>query len=227
MSKRDQNTYAILLIGSALLSLLAAAHHGTVRAHDAAGLIRGLSQMAGAISAVHAALIALFVAELIGLYGFARLLGLARPLPAAGLILVAIGGAAMVAAGAINGFALPAFATAFRDTAPAGAEGAAMILRLCWELNQAFATIGTVAWGAGLCAWSLDLASRRGLVRATGFAGLAASLAIVAGIATGLIRLHVGGFIAVTTLLTCWSVAAGALMLSGRLTDEEVVPGPD
>jgi hypothetical protein len=217
MSDADRKTYAILLIGSALLSLLAAEHHGTVGAHDIGGMLRGLSAGSRWINIIHAVLIALFLAELIGLYGFARLLGLARPLPAAGLILIGVGGAAMIAAGAVNGFAVPAFATAYRDIAPADARSAAMILRLAWELNQAFAAIGAVAWGAALLAWSLELARRPGPARVAGLIGLAASLTILVGVAAGLIRLHVGGFIAVTALLTLWSVAAGLLMLTGRL----------
>jgi hypothetical protein len=36
-----------------------------------------------------------------------------------------------------------------------------------------------------------------------------------------LVRLHVGGFIAIIALLTAWSVAAALLMLTGRLVATE------
>jgi hypothetical protein len=136
---------------------------------------------------------------------------------AGGLLLVGVGFMAMIGAGAINGFAVPAFATDFRGIGPADARGAAMLLRLCWDLNQALASIGAVAWGLGLLAWSAELASREGAARLVGLLGGVAALVIAAGVGFGFIRLHVGGFIAVTALLSAWSVAAALLMLTGRL----------
>jgi hypothetical protein len=227
MNQRDSKIYGAILIGSALLSLLAAAHHPSASSHDIASALRLLSREAGMIAGIHALLIALFLMELLGLYGFARLLGLARPLPAAGLILIGTGTMTMLGAAAINGFAAPHFASDMSGIAPADMRNAAMLLRLCWDLNQALASIGAFAWGAGLIAWSIDLARRAGLVRITGVVGLAASLVMVGALATGLLRLHVAGFIAVAALMSAWSIAAGLLMLTGRLAEEKVVPQPD
>lgn len=168
------------------------------------------------IGTVHAILIFLGFAELLGLYGVARLLGLARPLTAAGLILVGMGFVAMIGAGAINGFAVPAFASDYRAIAPADVPAATMLLRLCWDLNQALASIGAVAWGLGLLAWSAELARRAGPVRLVGLLGAIAALIVAGGVAFGLIRLHVGGFIAVSALLSGWSAAVALVMLTGR-----------
>ncbi|HEX5183228.1 MAG TPA: hypothetical protein VFW19_08770 [Allosphingosinicella sp.] len=217
MTERDQRIYGGLLLASALLSLLAAAHHPEIHAHDLATALRTLAGETRFILAVHGVLIALALAELIGFYGFARLLGPGRPLPAAGLIFMAVGMAAMVGAAAINGLAVPAFASDYRGLAPADMKAAAMLLRLCWDLNQALASIGALAWGAALLAWSVALAGRSGLVRATGLLGLVAGLAIIGGLLSGLIDLHVGGFIALVALMTAWSVATALLMLTGRL----------
>jgi hypothetical protein len=220
MRERDVKIYAGLLLGSALLSLLAAAHHPEVSAHDVPTALRALTAEKGLVLGVHAVLLFLGGLQLLGLYGFARLLGLARPLPAAGLVFFGAGTAAMVAAGAVNGFAVPAFAGDYPNITPAQIPAAAMLLRLCWQLNQAFASIGAVAWGIGLLFWSAELTRRAGLVRLVGLLGAAASLAVAGGVGFGLIRLHVGGFIAVMALLTAWSVAVGLLMLGGRLAPD-------
>jgi hypothetical protein len=217
MRERDGKIYAGLLLGSALLSLLVSAHHPEVAAHDLPTALRMLAAQKGMIVGVHGALILLGSIQLLGFYGFARLLGLARPLPAAGLIFVGGGTAAMLAAAAINGFAVPAFAVDYRNIAPVDVSAAAMLLRLCWQLNQAFASIGAVAWGVGLLFWSTALATRAGLVRVVGLLGGAAALAVAAGVGFGLVRLHVGGFIAVMAVMAAWSVAVALLMLSGRL----------
>jgi hypothetical protein len=217
MSNRQNRVYAGLLLTSALLSLLAAAHHPEVRSHDLAAALRILADQSRLIAGVHAILLLLMGAQLVGFYGFARLLGLARPLAAAGLIFVGAGSAAMLAAAAVNGFAVPALASDYRAFAPADSGALTVALRLCWQLNQAFAEIGAVAWGLGLLGWSAELAWRPGLTRIVGLAGGLAALAIAAGVGSGLIRLHVGGFIAVMVLLTSWSAAVSLLMLTGRL----------
>jgi hypothetical protein len=221
MRERDTKIYAWLLLGSALLSLLAAAHHPEVHARDLPTALRILAAESRTIIGVHALLLLLMGAELLGFYGFARLLGLGRPLAAAGLVFVGAGSAAMMGAAAINGFAVPALAFDYQNIAPVDIRAVTAALRLSWQLNQAFAAIGAVAWGLGLLFWSIALAGRAGLVRVTGLAGGAAALAIAGGVGSGLIRLHVGGFIAVVALLSAWSVAAALLMLSGRLGPAE------
>lgn len=217
MRERDVKIYAGLLLGSALLSLLAAAHHPEVHSHDLPTALRMLAAQSELIVGVHALLLLLMGAELIGFYGFARLLGLDRPLTAAGLIFVGIGSVAMAGAGAVNGFAVPALAGDFRNISPDDVRAMTVALRLCWQLNQAFAAIGAVAWGLGLLFWSVELAGRAGLVRIVGLIGGLGALVIAGGVGFGLIRLHVGGFIAVVGLLTAWAVAAALLMLNGRL----------
>src|SRR3954466_15259339 len=202
MSYRDDRIYAGLLLTSALLSLLAAAHHPEMRTHDLAAALQMLADQSRLIAGVHALLLLLMGAQLVGFYGFARLLGLDRVAVAAGLVFVGAGSAAMLAAAAINGFAVPALAWDYRALTPADASAMTVALRLCWQLNQAFAAIGAVAWGLGLLSWSVELARRAGLVRIVGLAGGLAALAIAAGVGSGLIRLHVGGFIAVIALLS-------------------------
>lgn len=217
MRERDKKIYGGLLMGSALLSLFAAAHHPEVGAQDLPTALRIVAAQRRSIGIVHGLLIFLGLIELLGLYGVARILGVTRPLPAAGLLLVGTGFVAMLGAGAINGFAVPALASDYHAITPADVSAAKMVLRLCWDLNQALASIGAVAWAAGLLAWSAELARRAGPARLVGLFGAAAALAVAGGVGFGPIRLDVGGFIAVTALLTAWCVAVALLMLTNRL----------
>jgi hypothetical protein len=226
MSNRQNSIYAGLLLTTALLSLLAASHHPELRTHDLRAALQILADQRGLVVGVHALLLLLMGGQLVGFYGFARLLGLDRPLAAAGLLFVGAGSAAMLGAAAVNGFAVPAFAADYRTLAPADASAVTAALRLCWQLNQAFASIGAVAWGLGLLSWSAELALRPGLTRIVGLIGGLAALAIAAGVGSGMIRLHVGGFIAVMVLLTAWSVAAALLMLTGRLSPGRAPSSP-
>jgi hypothetical protein len=222
MRERDVKIYGGLLLGSALLSLLAAAHHPEVHAHDLPTALRILGAQSAMVVGVHAVLLFLMGGQLLGFYGFVRLLGLGRPLAAAGMIFVGAGSAAMLAAAAVNGFAEPALAGDYRLPSSDDVRALTVALRLCWQLNQAFASIGAVAWGAGLLFWSAELTGRAGIVRIVGLLGGAAALAIAVGVGFGFIRLHVGGFIAVMVLLTAWSAAVSLLMLTGRLAPVQV-----
>jgi hypothetical protein len=226
MLDRENRVYAGLLLTSALLSLLAAAHHPEVHTHDLRAALQILADQSRLIAGVHAVLLLLMGAQLVGFYGFARLLGLERPLAAAGLLFVGAGSAAMLGAAAVNGFAVPALAWDYRALSAADSSAVTAALRLCWQLNQAFASIGAVAWGLGLLFWSVELALRAGLARIVGLLGGLAALAIAGGVGFGLIRLHVGGFIAVMVLLTAWSVAAALLMLTGRLSPGRAPSSP-
>ena len=220
-AKTYATVYGALLLACALLSLLVAAHHpsGPASPHAPADALRMLAAQATLIEGVHGALLALFAIEIAGFYGFARLLGLQRPLAAAGLILLGAGTAAMMAAGTINGFAVPAFASSYADLKPADVSAVVTALRLCWRLNQAFASIGAVAMGGAMLLWSIALAGRAGWPRLVGGFGMLAGAAIAGGVASGLLRLHVGGFILFTALFSAWAAAVALLMLTGRLEE--------
>jgi hypothetical protein len=216
-TRRDTKAYGGLLLGSALLSLFAAAHHPTAGTHKATEVLHALAVQRGPIEAVHGILLGLFALQLVGFYGFARMLGVRRPLPAGGLILMALGGGAMMVAGAINGFALPAFAATYPNPGPADVQAAIAGLRLSWALNQAMASVGAVAMAGAMLLWSIALATRTGWARLVGGAGVAAALVIIGGLVSGLFHLDVSGFILFMTLLSVWTGAVAMLILAGRL----------
>jgi hypothetical protein len=205
-----------MLLGSALASVVGALYHPTVRAPDPASTLIAMAETAALNSGVHAFILSVIFVQLVGFYGFSARLGIHRPLVAAGLILFGLGTISGIAAAAINGFALPAFASAYGG-APPDQELARVVLRLCWALNQAWSAIGAVTWGAAIILWSVALAQERGTMRMVGVAGLIAGLSIAGGVATGLLELDVHGFLLMVALLALWSGTVGWQMLSGRL----------
>jgi hypothetical protein len=212
----NQRVYGGLLIGFALLSVLGAAHHPVTGAHDLQGALRSLAG-SGMITGMHGFILAVFVMGFVGFCGFAQRLGLARPLALAGLVLMSLGVAAMISAGAINGFAVPAFAAHYEQLQPGEADAVQAMLRMSWAYNQAFASIGAALWGGALILWSAELVRRGGAARAVGLFGLIGGAALLIGLMTGLLALDVHGFLLITALLALWAAAIGALMLNRRL----------
>jgi len=209
--------YGGLLLACALLTVVSVVGHPTVVARDARSLLEGLASQRGMIVGLHSILIALGLLQVVGFYGFSRLLGLAHPLVAAGLILFGFGIVGMINAAALNGFAAPAFAATFEAASPAQAEMAAVALKMSWSLNQAWDGIGSMAWCGAIVAWSLAMLGRGGLLRLVGLLGIVAALAIGGAIAAGLVRFNVGGFIATVSALAAWTIAVALLMLTGRM----------
>ncbi|MDB5721430.1 MAG: hypothetical protein JWP15_2048 [Alphaproteobacteria bacterium] len=209
--------YGGMLVGSALLSVLGALHHPRVEVHEIGAVVRSLAGQATLIEGVHGALLAIFFVQYAGFYGFARRLGLGRPLIAGGWILLSLGTFAMASAAAINGFALPRFAADYAGLAPQDARAVVAVLKFSWALNQAWAQIGAIAWGGAILLWSIALVRMAGLARWLGFAGLGIALVLVGGLLGGLFSLDVAGFVLVTSLLAAWAIGAGLLLIAERV----------
>lgn len=201
MTDRSEQAQADRLAGAALVaaaaaSVLAMAHHPS-SAHG--GPLGGI---------VHGAMIVLLALQVFGFTHFARRRGLARPANLAGLVAYGISLFGHVAAATINGFVVPAIA--------ARGPGAVShdIFLFAWEANQAFAALGVYATGAAFLLWSLDLLRRdAGWSRLIGLAGIAAGAVPAALLASGAIRLNVGGAFTVYAIHAAWAALVGFKLL--------------
>lgn len=187
----------IALIGAAVLSMLAMAHHPT-------------SLRAGAlIGIVHGAMI-LFVGMMaFGFVQVARRLGLDRPTVLAGLVAYGIAAAANIGAATINGFAAPAF------VADGGSHEA---FHIYWFLNQALAGVGVAATGAAYTLWALALWRHH---RAAALLGTAAGGVPALLLLGGWIDMHLHWAMLVYAAQALWAILIGWLLLAGRLTRDE------
>ncbi|MCE3001649.1 MAG: hypothetical protein LW860_02945 [Xanthomonadaceae bacterium] len=198
-----------LLLGCALLAMLAMAHHP--HAHGGGDRLAALARIAGPNAVVHGALLVLLVALVVLLGEFAAARIREAALARAGQVLFLLGGSALVLAALVNGFAVPALAISMAGQA-AGPEWTPM-LRFAWQLNQAASGFGVLAWAAGIAVLSVDLVRRRGPSRWVGVYGLVAGAAIIAAVGSHQVALDVRGFGIVLFALCLWQAGAGVLML--------------
>ncbi len=185
------------LIASAAAIVLAMAHHPS-GAHGGGGLA----------GFVHGAMITLLALQAFGFAHFAGRRGLGRPPILAGLVAYGISLFDHVGAATINGFVVPALA--------GRGQGAVShdIFLLAWEANQALARIGVFATGAAFLLWSLDLLrDRLPWSRLVGVAGLAAGLVPAALLATGTLRMNVGGAMLVYAVHVAWAALVGLMLI--------------
>ena len=145
-----------------------------------------------------------------GFARFAQVMGIGRPAVLAGLVAYAIGAAAGIGAGTINGFVAPAVAL----HQPAVTHD---LLVLAWEANQALARIGVVAIGGAYAFWGLALWPR---ARVTALFGMIAGVVPALLLIGGWIDMHLHAAILVYAAEALWAAWIGWLLLRGRLSPD-------
>lgn len=209
--------YGWLLVASAAMIVFGMLHHPTVSAPDTSSLLENLAARSQSISRLHGVLLVIALVQVTGFYGLTRALGGERPLPATGLIFFGMATIAMINAAAINGFAAPDFAAAMLSRRPEEVAAAATVLRMNWALNQAFDLIGAVGWSIAILCWSAALLRHPGLPRWVGTGGIVGGTALGAALMAGAIRFDAAGFTLTIALLSLWTLAVAALMVTGRI----------
>lgn len=189
-----------ILVGAALLGMVALMHHPTAAHSSAATLSERLTDIALLARAVHGAMIAVSVALLIALLRVALWLGGGAALAAA--VLSALGVQAMLGAALINGFVVVALAE----------RGETGVGALLWTLNQTLAGAGVIALSLAIIAYGASLWSRARWLAVMSFlvGGTGAGAML-----SGAVMLHVAGMQASFALLAAWFVAVGVWLLRG------------
>ena len=189
----DDRFTGAAMIAAALLAVFAMGLHPR-------GADGGLPQL------VHGALMVFALTMLAGFARYAQRLGLAGFPVMAGLVAYAVGTIANLLAATINGFVTPALTAGHVSRE---------ILRLCWELNQAFAHGAVYAVSAAFALWGVEILLRgRGRARLFGLAGLAAGAAPAAILALDVIGMgDVAGAFAVYAAQLSFTVLVGACLI--------------
>jgi hypothetical protein len=185
------------MIGAAVLSVLAMAHHPT-----GTGGHSGLSQL------VHGAMMIVVIVMLAGFTQFASRRGLGRFPVLAALVFYAGGAVGNLLAATINGFAVPALAAQ---------EVSHDLFRLTWELNQALAYGAVYASSIAFVLWGADASlEKHGSQRLLGLAGLAAGLAPAALLASDAVDMRVAGALIVYTVQSAFALIVGVSLLRSK-----------
>ena len=207
----------IVLVLSSALTVAAIAHHPTVtRAASPSDVLAQIVRFARLDQAVHAAVIVAACGLLFGLVVFALRRSVRDGGALAGLIAYAVGTGPVMAAALIDGFLIPAIATRFASGDPQTVRTALVLVTACAAAIQIATKTWLLATSAAIVIWSLGLVRERGLVRAAGVGGIAATaLALVVIAFTRSLNPHNLGVVALAQ--TLWYVAIGALLIRGEL----------
>lgn len=215
-SQRGDITAGLILILSALGSLIAAAHHPVIKARDASELFVQIKESALTDRLVHGALILFMVAQVFAFCRFARRQGIHRAPVLLGLIFYILGIVAMTGAAFIDGFLAPEIGAGYLSGPQPTADAGLAFLRLCSIAVQLFTKSGVIAISIAILLWSISFVrTGRGPLLAA-IIGVIAALSQAYIFARGsVITAHTIVFIVVAQML--WYFIVGLLLTRGQL----------
>jgi hypothetical protein len=200
----------IALAVLAALSLALLANHPSGAARSFAEVLRDEAANRGLDALVHGGFIAILAGQLVCFAILTIRIGLHRPLAVAGFVLTSIGAGFLMLSMLFDGLVMPAIAARYVDVVERHGDARTLFVFLGVVLSFLM-PMGLVFQAAGLAAWSMGWLRGRGLVRATGLYGVAAAIAVIAGIAA------TGGTIPHVLMLSIIVVAAGYALVGAAL----------
>jgi len=202
-------------VGS-ILSVALMAYHPTTGGGSMAEVVQEITDEAVVNRTVHGTLIFLMGWVLFGLVDLARYLGWQHASVRAGMLAYAAGMLWLTGAALVSGGVVPGVAEAYVGEPEAELAGLHTIFRLTWEMNQALANAGTVAWGIAIVLLSIGLQKQGGLARPIAWFGMFVGGAAGLGIVSGHLSLHLHGMMAVVLGVALWSFAVAVWMFRLR-----------
>lgn len=202
-----------ILIAAALVAVVAVAHHPVAKSHSAAEVMRQIVTLSPTDRVVHGVVIAALLLVLFAFCTFAQRRDLRRSWNLFALVAYAIGAAAIVVAGLVDGFFVPEIALHFGD--PADVVTGVGLLKLCSIAIQIFTKLALIAMAVATLAWAADLVRGTRPQRVAAIAGFAAVAAQAAAIALGGPSITAHTILVIIAAQACWYVAVGILMIRG------------
>lgn len=216
-NERRDITAGLILILSALGSLIAVAHHPVIEAPETNELLTRIRESAFADRFVHGALILFIVAQLFAFCRFTQRQGVRRAPVLFGLIFYVLGTVAMISAALIDGFLVPKIGESYLDAAQATTDTGLSLLRFCSIAIQLFTKSGVIAISAAILLWSASL------IR-TGRAPFLAALVGVAAVLSQVYLLVYRGptvtahtVVPIVAAMAVWYFVMGLLLTAGRI----------
>jgi hypothetical protein len=207
------------VIGYALLSLVAIAHHPqlSMRTVDAA-MFSKLVALSTVDEFMHGTMIALLLLLAFGFIILGRARGFDKPAIISALLCAALGIAAPIAAGTIDGFWLPWFGSHMATSDPSQLAIGAQLLAAAGIMIQVASKIGFVGIALAVALFSLDFFDGDRSHLLLGAYGLAAGIGVIVMLATVSSRLTPHTLLAPMFLQTICFLVTGTLLARGQLT---------
>ena len=186
----------VVMIVAAILSVFVMAHHPTGADH--AGLAQG----------VHGAMMTFTLLLVVGFIQFSLQRGVDNFAVSAAMVAYCAGAIGNLLAALISGFVMTALVTK-----NVGVD----VKTFAWALNQAAAYGAVYAYSVAFVLWGGDLLVHGRLFdRLVGALGVAAGAIPVVTLATGLLKMNVGGAFIVYALQAAFSIAIGVWLFRNR-----------
>ncbi len=125
------------------------------------------------------------------------------------LVSYAFGSLALIGAAVVNGLVFPEMAERYADLSLEEMESARAVLAWNWEINQALAITGVLAWSAAVFAWSLVMVRLAGAWRWLGGLGMVIGVAGASVFLTGQLTFDVHGFGMFVLAQSVWNLGVG------------------
>jgi hypothetical protein len=210
-------TAGLILVFTALVSLIVLAHHPVIEARETDELFTQMAKTAFADRLVHGALILFAILQLFAFCRFARRQNIQRTPVLLGFIFYSLGTVAMIGAALADGFFVPEVGASYLHASQATADAGLALLRFCSIAIQLFTKSSVIAVSTAIVLWSFSFvrAGRGPLLAA--FIGVAAVLsqAYILVPRESTITAHTIVFVAAPQML--WSVVVGLLLIGGEL----------
>jgi len=178
-----------------------------------------------AVSAIaHSLAIASFVVMLLGAIGLSMRLTAPDRLAFSGMIVFAVGAFAILIAASVSGFIVPNIMKQMMKDTPAAAPQWHIVIAAIFQINQAFASIYTVAASVAIGLWSISALRNGGILRGLAIYGCVIAPVLIIAVCSGHLRLNVHGMAAVVFSQAIWFIVAGT-QLWHETRDTQSMPG--
>ena len=202
----DNRKSGLALIAGSVGGIVTMAIHPT-----SAGVLTPVQfERLATVSAIaHSLAIVSFVVMLLGVIGLSMRLAASDRLAFSGMVVFAVGAVAILIAASVSGFIIPNIMKQMIKDAPAAAPQWRIVVTAIFQINQAFASIYTVAASIAIGLWSISALRNGGLLRGIAIYGCVIAPIIVIAICSGHLHLNVHGMAVVVFSQAIWFIAAG------------------
>jgi len=162
----------------------------------------------------HSLAIVSILSLFLGACGLARSIAAADRISFAALVIFALACVGIFIAAAVSGFVVPSIMKHMAHDVPEAASQWKIVIYGIFQINQAFASIYSVAASAAIILWSISALRNGGLARGTAIYGCIISTLIIVGVCVGHLRMDVHGMAAVSLGQTIWFILVGSQLLT-------------
>jgi hypothetical protein len=209
----DNRKSGLALIAGSVGGIVTMAIHPT----SAGALTPAQFERLATVSAIaHSLAIVSFFIMLLGAIGLSVRLAALDRLAFSGMIAFALGSVAILIAASVSGFIVPNIMHQMIRDVPGAAPQWHIVIAAIFQINQAFASIYTVAASVAIGLWSVSALRNGGLLRGIAIYGCVLAPVLILAICSGHFHLNVHGMAVVVFSQAIWFIVTGTQLWHER-----------